>query len=149
MSEPKNDLLDILFLARVLASADGDFASTEKEFFKKLIDAFGLTADDMKSYDHTIPIKEVITRFESLEAKKLLVDVLMVLASSDGDFDDKEQKFIKKAMNMIDLKPSDYPVFKFGEEEVHKIFSHIDDFMAEIKENALALNSSNSSSSQD
>jgi len=141
MSKIKDDLLNILFLARVLASADGEYGSSELEFFKKLQVVFDLTPDEVKSYDRTISIKDAINKLESNDAKTLLVDVLMVIASTDGDFADKEQIFIKKVMKMIDLNPSDYPIFKYGEEEVHKIFKNLDDFMDQIKEKVAALDS--------
>lgn len=78
-------------LGRIVIAADGVLAPEEKELF-----------DDMKAEMemlgreelHTESIDDYIHVFESDESKHIVLFELMLLAHADGDFHEKESRFI-------------------------------------------------------
>lgn len=136
MAVSKSDLLNILYIARCLGSVDDVFAQSELQTIKKLTSAFHLTIEDLEALKDKVSAKEAVNQLESVEAKEILVDVLFVLAASDGFFDNKEKVFTKNVMNLIDIDPEQYPIFWENSEEFENIFGDIDNHIEKIKEKA-------------
>jgi len=136
MAVSKDELLNILYIARCLGDVDDLFAPTELQTMKKITAAFHLTVEDLEALKEKISAKEAVQQLESNIAKELLVDVLFVLAASDGFFDNKEKVFTKNAMNLIDIDPEQYPIFWENSEEFEKIFGDLDSYIQKIKEKA-------------
>lgn len=133
MSDRKQELASILFLARYLASVDGEFQYAEKVVFKELVDSFGIDSDELQS-NKSVPIPELIDRLESEESRKLLLEVLTVIASADGSFQEKERLFISKVMDRIGVSSDDFSLFRAESElEIKEIYENIQGFLENIK----------------
>jgi len=141
MEDAQEALLNILFLARCLASADGEFATSEKKAFQALIEAAEVDKGALHIlFEEKQSIATALSRLHSKEAKMLLVDVLLVIACADGVFEEKEKIFMTKVMNQIGLISGEHPLFEpNGDVEVNEIFENMDVFIGGIREKAIVL----------
>lgn len=139
MVSPKDELLNVLYIARCLGSMDDDFSKSELNILSKLTAAFKLSYKELKTLKNKESVTEALSQLESKGAKEILVNVMCLLAASDGDFDEKEQIFIKKVMGSLGLDYDANPFFSLENDAFVKVFSDVDEYIELIKDKALVL----------
>ena len=141
MDTVKEDLLNILYIARYLASADKEYDPAERQAFQKIVGALGISPGELKeTLSQNKPIQLAIKQLHNPEAAQLLTDILLVIASADGKLDSQEKKFLSKVMGQLGIDTSKHPFFQEGEvKEVASIAENMDNFVKIIQQKAAAL----------
>ena len=116
MGLARDEFLDILFLARHMASADGEFHPMEKKVLVALFKAMGVSPQEAESIRNKSSLETAIQDLQSEASKQILVDVLILVASADGIFDDDERTFIRRVMQRLHMPTDKHPYLKEGEQ---------------------------------
>ncbi len=105
------EFLDILFLAKHMAAADGELHPMEKKVLFALFKAVGVNNAELEAIKQKVSLEEAILGLQSEEAKQILIDVLVLVASADNIFEDEEQEYITKVMHRLGMDPETHPYF--------------------------------------
>ncbi|MBF0276775.1 MAG: TerB family tellurite resistance protein [SAR324 cluster bacterium] len=137
----EENLFNILYLARCLASVDGEYHPDEQKAFKNLVEVLGVDVERLKHFfQQNTPIPVALKKLQTREEKLLLVDILLVMASVDNEFTEKEKLFFSKVTDQIGVDLQDHPFFHEGEMvEVQEISNNFQVFIGNIKSKAEAL----------
>ncbi len=135
MSLARQEFLDILILARHMAGADGELHPMEKKVLHALFKAMDITPEESSAMRSNLSVSKAIRDLKSEEAKNVLIDVLVLVASADGKFEEDERIFISKVMHRFGIEPEGHPYFREGGElNVEEIRSNVRVIIENIKE---------------
>lgn len=93
----------------LLAKEDGDICEKEKEYLSILINTFGLSEDqledliDFAQNPEQETVLEIIEMLKNNEAKYPFIVDSMILAQSDGDFNNQEKDLIQEYAKMMEI----------------------------------------------
>ncbi|MBF0286201.1 MAG: TerB family tellurite resistance protein [SAR324 cluster bacterium] len=107
----REEFLDILFLAKHMAAADGELHPMEKKVLFALFKAIGVNNEELETIRQKLSLEDAIEGLKSEEGKQILIDVLVLVASADNIFEDEEREYITKVMHRLDMNPETHPYF--------------------------------------
>ncbi|MBF0280256.1 MAG: TerB family tellurite resistance protein [SAR324 cluster bacterium] len=111
MGIEREELLDILFLAKQMAGADRSLHPMEKKVLFALFKSVGINQEELETIKHISSPEEAIAGLASEEAKQILIDILVLVASADNEFEEEEQTFITNVMKQLGMSPEEHPYF--------------------------------------
>ena len=111
MKISRDEFLDIMLMASHMAGADGSIDVSEKKVMVALFKSIGITPQEQAQIKKRGSLKEAMSHLRE-DAKILLIDVLLLIASADGKFEKNEREFVLKVMKKINMQPKDHPCFR-------------------------------------
>ena len=110
----KNEILHIVHVLAFLAKINNVVEPAEKGIFKKKIvcERFKIRNSDLKIIlKESFILKESLDKIHSKESKRILVNLLVLMASVDGYICDSEEKSVFKIMESLGESTKDYFYF--------------------------------------
>ena len=111
----KNEILHIVHVLAFLAKINNVVDPAEKGIFKIVCERFKIGNSDLKIIlKESFSLKESLDKIHSKESKRILVNLVVLMASVDGYICDSEEKSVFKIMESIGESTKDY--FYFNDE---------------------------------
>ena len=110
MSISRDELVNIFTVVSFLAHADKDVHVAEKKVLIAVFKAAGISQEEQNKMKTNTSLEEMLKHIQSVEAKHTLVELMALVAASDGKFEDEERVIIKKIMKRIGVT-DDHPYF--------------------------------------
>ena len=111
----KNEILHIVHVLAFLAKINNVVEPAEKGIFKIVCERFKIRNSDLKIIlKESFSLKESLDRIHSKESKRILVNLVVLMASVDGYICDSEEKSVFKIMDSLGESTKDY--FYFNDE---------------------------------
>jgi len=104
MSISRDELVSIFSVVSFLAHAEKDVHVAEKKVLIAVFKAAGITQEEQEKMKSNASLEEMLKHIQSVEAKHTLVELMALVAASDGVFEDEERVIIKKIMKRIELQ---------------------------------------------
>lgn len=137
MALSRNELIDILTIVNYLAHSDGDMHPAEKKVLIATFKASAITPDEQVKMKSKSSLEEMLQEISSDDAKHALIDLLALVASADGKFEEEERVVMVKVMKKLGMDPDDYRFFKEGQElDVPAVRAAVMEILGEIKAQA-------------
>ena len=108
----KNEILHIVHVLAFLAKINNVVEPAEKGIFKIVCERFKIGNSDLKIIlKESFSLKESLDRIHSKESKRILVNLVVLMASVDGYLCDSEEKSVFKIMDSLGESTKDYFYF--------------------------------------
>jgi len=104
MSISRDELVNIFSVVSFLAHAERDVHVAEKKVLIAVFKAAGITQEEQKKMKSNTSLEEMLKHIQSVEAKHTLVELMALVAASDGVFEDEERVIIQKIMKRMELR---------------------------------------------
>ena len=108
----KNEIANIIHVLTYLAKINNVVDPAEKKTFKIVCERFGIKIPDLKEMlKESVSLRKSLNAIHSKEAKKILVNLMVLMVSVDGNVCDNEEKTIIKIMDSVGESAKDYFFF--------------------------------------
>ena len=108
----KNEIANIIHVLVYLAKIDNVVDPSEKKTFKIVCERFGIKIPDLKEIlKESVSLRKSLNAIHSKEAKNILVNLMVLMVSVDGNVCDNEEKIIIKIMDSVGESAKDYFFF--------------------------------------
>ena len=108
----KNEILHIVHVLAFLAKINNVVEPAEKGIFKIVCERFKIGNSDLKIIlKESFSLKESLDKIHSKESKRILVNLVVLMASVDGYICDSEEKSVFKIMESLEESTKDYIYF--------------------------------------
>ena len=108
----KNEIANIIHVLAYLAKINNVLGPAEKKTFKIVCERFGIKISDLKEkLKESVSLRKSLNVIHSKEAKKILVNLMVLMVSVDDNVCDNEEKTIIKIMNSDGESARDYFFF--------------------------------------
>ena len=108
----KNEILHIVHVLAFLAKINNVVDPAEKGIFKIVCERFKIGNSDLKIIlKESFSLKESLDKIHSKESKRILVNLVVLMASVDGYICDSEEKSVFKIMDSLGESTKDYFYF--------------------------------------
>ena len=108
----KNEILHIVHVLAFLAKINDVVEPAEKGIFKIVCERFKIGNSDLKIIlKESFSLKESLDKIHSKESKRILVNLVVLMASIDGYICDSEEKSVFKIMDSLGESTKDYFYF--------------------------------------
>jgi len=132
MSISRDELVNIFSVVSFLAHAERDVHVAEKKVLIAVFKAAGFTQEDHKKMKSNTSLEEMLKHIQSEETKHTLVELMALVAASDGVFEDEERVIIKKIMKRIGVA-DDHPYFDNNNLDVPTVRANVGKILNSIK----------------
>ena len=108
----KNEILHIVHVLAFLAKINNVVEPAEKGIFKIVCERFKIGNSDLKIIlKESFSLKESLDRIHSKESKRILVNLVVLMASVDGYICDSEEKSVFKIIESLGESTKNYFYF--------------------------------------
>ena len=108
----KNEITNIIHVLAYLAKINNVVDPVEKKTFKIVCERFGIKIIDLKEkLKESVSLRKSLSAIYSKEAKNILVNLMVLMVSVDGNVCDNEEKTIIKIMDSVGESAKDYFFF--------------------------------------
>ena len=108
----KNEILHIVHVLAFLAKINNVVEPAEKGIFKIVCERFKIGNSDLKIIlKESFSLKESLDKIHSKKSKRILVNLVVLMASVDGYICDSEEKSVFKIMESLGESTKDYFYF--------------------------------------
>ena len=108
----KNEIANIIHVLAYLAKINNVKDPAEKKTFKIVCERFGIKIPDLKEMlKESVSLRKSLNAIHSKEAKKILVNLMVLMVSVDGNICNNEEKTIIKIMDSVGESAKDYFFF--------------------------------------
>ena len=108
----KNEILHIVHVLAFLAKINNVVEPAEKGIFKIVCERFKIGNSDLKIIlKESFSLKKSLDKIHSKESKRILVNLVVLMASVDGYLCDSEEKSVFKIMDSLGESTKDYSYF--------------------------------------
>ena len=108
----KNEVLHIVHVLAFLAKINNVVEPAEKGIFKIVCERFKIGNSDLKIIlKESFSLKESLDKIHSKESKRILVNLVVLMASVDGYICDSEEKSVFKIIESLGESTKDYFYF--------------------------------------
>ena len=132
MSISRDELVSIFSVVSFLAHAEKDVHVTEKKVLIAVFKAAGITQEEQNIMKSNTSLEEMLKHIQSVEAKHTLVELMALVAATDGVFKDEERVIIKKIMKRIGVT-DDHPYFDNNNLDVPTVRANVRKILNSIK----------------
>ena len=132
MSISRDELVSIFSVVSFLAHAERDVHVAEKKVLIAIFKTAGITQEEQKIMKSNTSLEEMLKHIQSVEAKHTLVELMALVAASDGVFVDEERVIIKKIMKRIEVA-DDHPYFDDNNLDVPTVRANVGKILNSIK----------------
>ena len=108
----KNEILHIVHILAFLAKINSVIDPAEKGIFKIVCERFKIGNSDLKIIlKESFSLKESLDKIHSKESKRILVNLVVLMASVDGYLCNSEEKSVFKIIESLGESTKDYFYF--------------------------------------
>ena len=108
----KKEIANIIHVLAYLAKIDNVVDHAEKKIFKIVCERFGIKIPELREIlKESVSLKKSLNIINSKELKNILVNLMVLMVSVDGNVCDNQKKSIVKIMNSIGESAKDYFFF--------------------------------------
>ena len=108
----KKEIVSIIHVLAYLAKIDNVVDPAEKKIFKIVCERFGIKIPELREIlKESVSLKKSLNAINSKESKNILVNLMVLMVSVDGNVCDNQKKSIDKIMNSIGESAKDYFFF--------------------------------------
>ena len=108
----KNEIANIIHVLAHLAKINNVVDPAEKKTFKIVCERFGIKIPDLKEIlKESVSLRKSLKAIHSKEAKNILVNLMVLMVSVDGNVCDNQEKSIIKIMDSVGESAKDYFFF--------------------------------------
>ena len=108
----KNEIANIIHVLAYLAKINSIVDPAEKKTFKIVCERFGIKVPDLKEIlKESVSLRKSLNVIHSKEAKNILVNLMVLMVSVDGNVCDNQEKTIIKIMDSVGESAKDYFFF--------------------------------------
>ena len=132
MSISRDELVNIFSVLSFLAHVERDAHLAEKKVLIAIFKAARITQEEQKIMKSNTSLEEMLKHIQSAEAKHTLVELMALVAASDGVFEDEERVIIKKIMKRIRVA-DDHPYFDDNNLDVPSVRANVGKILNSIK----------------
>jgi len=132
MSISRDELVNIFTVVSFLAHAEKDVHVAEKKVLIAVFKAAGITQEEQNKMKSNTSLEEMLKHIQSVEAKHTLVELMALVAASDGKFADEERVIIKKIMKRVGVA-DDHPYFDDNNLDVPSVRANVGKILNSIK----------------
>ena len=132
MSISRDELVNIFSVLSFLAHVERDAHLAEKKVLIADFKAARITQEEHKIMKSNTSLEEMLKHIQSVEAKHVLVELMALVAASDGVFEDEERVIIKKIMKRIRVA-DDHPYFDDNNLDVPSVRANVGKILNSIK----------------
>ena len=134
MALSRDEFLDILTIVNYLAHSDGEMHPAEKKVLIATFRAGAVTPEEQGKMKGKSSLEEMLQEVKSDEAKQTLIDLLALVASADGHFDEEERVVTVKVMRKLGMDLEAYRFFKEGQDlDIASVRASVMEILSEIK----------------
>ena len=132
MSISRDELVNIFSVLSFLAHVERDAHLAEKKVLIAIFKAARITQEEQTIMKSNTSLEEMLKHIQSEEAKHSLVELMALVAASDGVFEDEERVIIKKIMKRIEFA-DDHPYFDDNNLDVPSVRANVGKILNSIK----------------
>ena len=108
----KKEIANIIHVLAYLAKIDNVVDPAEKKIFKIVCERFGIKIPELREIlKESVSLKKSLNAINSKELKNILVNLMVLMVSVDGNVCDNQKKSIVKIMVSIGESAKDYFFF--------------------------------------
>ena len=108
----KKEIANIIHVLTYLAKIDNVVDPAEKKIFKIVCERFGIKIPELREIlKESVSLKKSLNAINSKELKNILVNLMVLMVSVDGNVCDNQKKSIVKIMDSIGESAKDYFFF--------------------------------------
>ena len=108
----KKEIASIIHVLAYLAKIDNVVDPAEKKIFKIVCERFGIKIPELREIlKESVSLKKSLNAINSKELKNILVNLMVLMVSVDGNVCDNQKKSIVKIMDSIGKSAKDYFFF--------------------------------------
>ena len=108
----KKEIANIIHVLAYLAKIDNVVDLAEKKIFKIVCERFGIKIPELREIlKESVSLKKSLNAINSKELKNILVNLMVLMVSVDGNVCDNQKKSIVKIMDSIGESAKDYFFF--------------------------------------
>ena len=132
MSVSRDELINIFSVVSFLAHAERHVHVTEKKVLIAFFKAAEITQEEQEKMKSNASLEEMLKHIQSEEAKHTLVELMALVAASDGVFEDEERVISKKIMKRIGVV-DDHPYFDDNNLDISTVRANVGKILNSIK----------------
>jgi len=129
----RDELVNVLTVVSFLAHAEREMHVAEKKVLIATFKAVAITPEEQVQMKANTSLEEMLKHIQSEEAKHALVELMALVAASDGVFEDEERVIIKKIMKRIGVE-DDHPYFDDNNLDVPSVRANVGKILNSFKE---------------
>jgi len=133
MSISRDELVNVLSVVSFLAHAEREMHVAEKKVLIAAFNAVAITPEEQEQMKANTSLEEMLKHIQSPEAKHALVELMALVAASDGVFEDEERVIIRKIMKRINVH-DDHPYFEDDSLDVPSVRANVGKILNSFKE---------------
>jgi tellurite resistance protein len=129
----RDELINVLTVVSFLAHAEREMHVAEKKVLIAAFNAVAITPEEQEQMKANTSLEEMLKHIQSPEAKHALVELMALVAASDGVFEDEERVIIRKIMKRINVD-DDHPYFEDDSLDVPSVRANVGKILNSFKE---------------
>ena len=129
----RDELVNVLTVVSFLAHAEREMHVTEKKVLIANFKAIAITPEEQEQMKANTSLEEMLKHIQSKEAKHALVELMALVAASDGVFEDEERVIIQKIMKRIGVA-DDHPYFDNNNLDVPSVRANVGKILNSFKD---------------
>ena len=133
MAISRDQLVNILTVVNFLAHAEREMHAAEKKVLIATFKAVAITPEEQEQMKANTSLEEMLKHIQSKEAKHALVELMALVAASDGVFEDEERVIIQKIMKRIGVA-DDHPYFDNNNLDVPSVRANVGKILNSFKD---------------
>ena len=132
MSISRDELVNIFSVVSYLAHAEKEMQVAEKKVLIALFKACNISPEEQNIMKSNTSLEDMLKQIRSVEAKHTLVELMALVAASDGVFEEEERVIIKKIMKRIGVT-DDHPYFNDNNLDVTNVRANVGKILNSLK----------------
>ena len=129
----RDELVNVLTVVSFLAHAEREMHVAEKKVLIATFKAVAITPEEQEQMKANTSLEEMLKHIQSKEAKHALVELMALVAASDGVFQDEERVIIQKIMKRIGVA-DDHPYFDNNNLDVPSVRANVGKILNSFKD---------------
>ncbi|MEC9383967.1 MAG: TerB family tellurite resistance protein [SAR324 cluster bacterium] len=129
----RDELVNVLTVVSFLAHAEREMHVAEKKVLIATFKAVAITPEEQEQMKANTSLEEMLKHIQSKEAKHALVELMALVAASDGVFEDEERVIIQKIMKRIGVT-DDHPYFDNNNLDVPSVRANVGNILNSFKD---------------
>ena len=129
----RDELVNVLTVVSFLAHAEREMHVAEKKVLIATFKAVAITPEEQEHMKANTSLEEMLKHIQSKEAKHALVELMALVAASDGVFEDEERVIIQKIMKRIGVA-DDHPYFDNNNLDVPSVRANVGKILNSFKD---------------
>ena len=129
----RDELVNVLNVVSFLAHAEREMHVAEKKVLIATFKAVAITPEEQEQMKANTSLEEMLKHIQSKEAKHALVELMALVAASDGVFEDEERVIIQKIMKRIGVA-DDHPYFDNNNLDVPSVRANVGKILNSFKD---------------